>query len=317
MGELGNVVCMTFAAPEEENAFFLAHLDTVFPEETPLIIRVDGSRRSCPGIGGQHGQRGPADAGDETHGRAQRLGRDLYRDEVNTSCIGSLRHRIAVEVQGVYFFHDLGRPKAVAVLASAIDRLYRFAPSGTHMTYNVDTLQGGTSVNVITQKASALFEHRSEGVRALRECDKFLKGMLEGFMWPDVRVWLETVREGISTRRPSGRAPPYAVRPSRRRPGSRPPGAAPPRTATSPCRSGFPRCAAAFAEAAARTRCRSGSTLRVCPPGRARPCRSWKGGHSDAKGEMHHLPPSCETRRRSRRFGTSSRRATTTLCPLL
>ena len=73
----------------------------------------------------------------------------------------------------------------------------------------------------------------------------------------------------------------------------------------------------AFAEATARTRCRSGSTLRVCPPGRARPCRSWKGGHSDAKGEMHHLPPSCETRRRSRRFGTSSRRATTTLCPLL
>lgn len=317
MGELGNVVCMTFAAPEEENAFFLAHLDTIFPEKTPLIIRVDGSRRSCPGIGGQHGQRGPADAGDETHGRAQRLGRDLYRDEVNTSCIGSLRHRIAVEVQGVYFFHDLGRPNAVVVLASAIDRLYRFAPSGTHMTYNVDTLQGGTSVNVITQKASALFEYRSEGVRALRECDKFLKGMLEGFMWPDVRVRLETVGEGISTRRPSGRAPPYAVRPSRRRPGSRPPGAAPPRTATSPCRSGFPRCAAAFAEATARTRCRSGSTLRVCPPGRARPCRSWKGGHSDAKGEMHHLPPSCETRRRSRRFGTSSRRATTTLCPLL
>ena len=219
MGELGNVVCMTFAAPEEENAFFLAHLDTIFPEKTPLIIRVDGSRRSCPGIGGQHGQRGPADAGDETHGRAQRLGRDLYRDEVNTSCIGSLRHRIAVEVQGVYFFHDLGRPNAVVVLASAIDRLYRFAPSGTHMTYNVDTLQGGTSVNVITQKASALFEYRSEGVRALRECDKFLKGMLEGFMWPDVRVRLETVGEGISTRRPSGRAPPYAVRPSRRRPG--------------------------------------------------------------------------------------------------
>ena len=240
MGELGNVVCMTFAAPEEENAFFLAHLDTVFPEKTPLIIRVDGSRRSCPGIGGQHGQRGPADAGDETHGRAQRLGRDLYRDEVNTSCIGSLRHRIAVEVQGVYFFHDLGRPNAVAVLASAIDRLYRFAPSGTHMTYNVDTLQGGTSVNVITPKASALFEYRSEGVRALRECDKFLKGMLEGFMWPDVRVRLETVGEGISTRRPSGRAPPYAVRPSRRRPGSRPPGAAPPRTATSPLSIGIP-----------------------------------------------------------------------------
>ena len=240
VGELGNVVCMTFAAPEEENAFFLAHLDTVFPEKTPLIIRVDGSRRSCPGIGGQHGQRGPADAGDETHGRAQRLGRDLYRDEVNTSCIGSLRHRIAVEVQGVYFFHDLGRPNAVAVLASAIDRLYRFAPSGTHMTYNVDTLQGGTSVNVITPKASALFEYRSEGVRALRECDKFLKGMLEGFMWPDVRVRLETVGEGISTRRPSGRAPPYAVRPSRRRPGSRPPGAAPPRTATSPLSIGIP-----------------------------------------------------------------------------
>ena len=42
------------------------------------------------------------------------------------------------------------------------------------MTYNVDTVQGGTSVNVITQQASALFEYRSEGARALRECDKFL-----------------------------------------------------------------------------------------------------------------------------------------------
>ena len=49
--EAGNVVCTAFAAPEGENALFMAHLDTVFPEETPLIIRVDGSRWSCPGIG--------------------------------------------------------------------------------------------------------------------------------------------------------------------------------------------------------------------------------------------------------------------------
>ena len=47
-------------------------------------------------------------------------------------------------------------------------------PSGTHMTYNVDTIQGSTSVHGITQQASALFEYRSEDARALRECDKFL-----------------------------------------------------------------------------------------------------------------------------------------------
>ena len=228
--EAGNVVCTAFAAPEGENALFMAHLDTVFPEETPLIIRVDGSRWSCPGIGddtvnavllmlamkymaerGGQGAIFALNTCEEGLGNlagcrrlmadfAPRLREvvsfDLYRDEVYTGCIGSLRYRISVEVQGGHSFHDFGRPNAVAVLASAIDRLYRFAPPpGTHTTYNVGTLQGGTSVNVIAQQASALFEYRSEDARALRACDKFLEGTLEGFMRPDVRVRLETVGE--------------------------------------------------------------------------------------------------------------------------
>ena len=228
--EAGNVVCTGFAAPGGENALFLAHLDTVFPEETPLIIRVDGDRWSCPGIGDDTvnavllmltmkymAQRGGTGAifalntceeglgnlagcrrlmADFSGRLREVLSFDLYRDEVYTGCIGSLRYRLSVRVQGGHSFHDFGRPNAVAVLASAIDQLYRFAPPpGTHTTYNVGTIQGGTSVNVIAQEASALFEYRSEDADALRQCDRFLEHTLSGFMKPGVQVQLETVGE--------------------------------------------------------------------------------------------------------------------------
>ena len=228
--EAGNVVCTAFAAPGKENALFIAHLDTVFPEETPLIIRVDGDRWSCPGIGddtvnaallmllmkymAERGGEGAifalntceeglgnlagcrrlmADFGPRLR---EVLSFDLYRDEVYTGCIGSLRYKISVQVQGGHSFHDFGRPNAVAVLSEAISRLYGFAPPpGTHTTFNVGTIQGGTSVNVIAQEASALFEYRSEDAHALRQCDAFLEQTLHGFVRPDVRLRLETVGE--------------------------------------------------------------------------------------------------------------------------
>lgn len=228
----GNAVCEDWIK-DADNVLVMAHLDTVFDENTDLTLRMEEKKWYCPGIGddtinavavmmlvkilaGQRGQpqRGVLfvlNTGEEGLGNLKgcrelmrayvgRIGEvisfDLYRDEVYTSCIGSRRYRLSASCEGGHSFHDFGKPNAIAVLAGVIGELYRYQPQpGTDTTYNVGTMQGGSSVNVIARDAQCLWEFRSRDGNALAATDAYLRETLKRHQVQGVRLELNVVGE--------------------------------------------------------------------------------------------------------------------------
>ena len=187
----------------------MAHMDVVFPDTTPLPLKVEDGRIFCPGIGGRHRQPGGAAAGSQVcagpraaAGGRQRLclwwptageeglgnlkgsrqicksyaGRitefcsfDGYFEGLCTDAVGSERYRVEILTEGGHSFGSFGNRNAIAYLASMIGELYQLKPpvTKTRTTYNVGTIQGGTSVNTIAQQAEMLYEYRSDSARDL------------------------------------------------------------------------------------------------------------------------------------------------------
>ena len=230
--EAGSVVCADWAR-DAGNVLVMAHLDTVFDENTDLTLRAEGSVWHCPGIGDDtvnavavlmltkylletHAQprRGvilALNTGEEGLGNlkgCRQLMRDwagrvdevvsfdLYRDEVYTDCIGSRRYRISASCEGGHSFHDFGKPNAIAVLSGILTELYAYVPApGTDTTYNVGTIQGGSSVNVIARDAQCLWEFRSRDGGALAAADVHLQEVLERHRTEGVTLRCEVVGE--------------------------------------------------------------------------------------------------------------------------
>lgn len=179
-----------------------AHTDTVFPADTPLeYVEEDGVVR-CPGSGDDTGclavmlytakyflETGFKPAGgilfvcnscEEGLGNlkgirkiysdygdriARQISLDADYNEIFTGCVGSARFEVTVTTAGGHSFGDFGKKNAVAEAAKIISRIYETdvpKKPGAKTTYNVGTITGGTSVNVIAQKASFLCEYRSD-----------------------------------------------------------------------------------------------------------------------------------------------------------
>lgn len=228
----GSVVCADWAR-ERNNVLVMAHLDTVFDSGTDLTLRKDGGIWRCPGIGddtvnvvavlllikamlekGARPERGvlfALNTGEEGLGNlkgcrqlmrdwAGRVGEvvsfDLYRDEVYTDCIGSKRYRISASCEGGHSFHDFGRPNAIAALCGILTELYEYRPEpGTDTTYNVGTMRGGSSVNVIARDAQCLWEFRSRDGGALAAADAHLQAVLDRRRREGVTLRCEVVGE--------------------------------------------------------------------------------------------------------------------------
>jgi len=95
-----------------------------------------------------------------------------------TSAVGSVRYQVTVNTKGGHSFKDFGSPNAIILLAEIINEINKIEipkKENTITTYNIGTINGGTSVNTIAQEASMLCEYRSND----REC---LKIMNEKFL---------------------------------------------------------------------------------------------------------------------------------------
>ncbi len=199
---------------------FMAHSDVVFPDTTPLPLKIEDGRICCPGVGddtanvvalltaagyiAEH-QLAPRDcgllliinAGEEGLGNlkgSRRIMEDFGHrvkefitfdgnaDSVITKAVGSKRYRITARTQGGHSYSCFGRPNAIAQLASLIHRLYQIeVPPIGKTTYNVGTISGGTSVNTIAQSAEMLFEFRSDEAAGLSDMeDQFRKALSTG-----------------------------------------------------------------------------------------------------------------------------------------
>ena len=213
--EAKNVIYKLEGEKCDEAVVFMAHTDTVFPFETPLIWREDEENYYCPGVGDDTCSlvillavvkyvvtRGlkpkktilfVANACEEGLGNLKGS-KQIVKDfggilnefftfdgkfqAVNCKCVGSHRYKITCKSEGGHSFGAFGHTNAIAELSKLVCDLYTVEvpkKEGTKTTYNVGTISGGTSVNTIAQFAEMLYEYRSDD----RECLAIMKKTLE------------------------------------------------------------------------------------------------------------------------------------------
>jgi tripeptide aminopeptidase len=85
-----------------------------------------------------------------------------------THALGSKRYLVTITGPGGHSWTDAARPNPVVVLSRAIARLGDLALSTKpRTTLNVGTMEGGTSVNAIPERAAARFDARSTDAEQL------------------------------------------------------------------------------------------------------------------------------------------------------
>ena len=234
--EAKNVVCRMKGKDTESVTVIMAHMDVVFPDETMLPLREENGCLYAPGIGDDTAnlvnlmmaakyvlEQGlcpettllvVANSCEEGLGNLKGS-RQIYKDygsrirewisfdgvlgECVNRAVGSYRYRVSVNVRGGHSYSDFGRENAIAVLAEIIHDLYQIEPPfGEKTTYNVGTIEGGTTVNSIAQSASMLYEFRSASQECLKEMEERFRAV--------IRKWQEDGnREAVCRKRASGK----------------------------------------------------------------------------------------------------------------
>ena len=213
-----NVIYKIDGEISDEAVVFMAHTDTVFPKDTPLIWREEDGKLFCPSIGDDTCSLAVmmsviryvtrhallprrtvifvANACEEGLGNLKgskqivsdfgSILKEFYTldgkyQTVVTRCVGSHRYRIRCTSEGGHSYSAFGNTNAIAELAKLISALYEITvpeKSGTKTTYNVGMIEGGTSVNTIAQFAEMLYEYRSDD----RECLDIMKSSFFGVL---------------------------------------------------------------------------------------------------------------------------------------
>ncbi len=208
-----NVICEVDCDNSNGITVFAAHTDTVFPDFEPMLFYEEDGKAFCPGIGDdtasvavllvaakQFKESGSKSKGMlfvcnsceeglgnlkgikklmETYGDriARFIAFDSTLDIMVTKCVGSHRYLVKAETEGGHSFNKFGSENAISDLANIITKIYSIdvpTEDGSKTTYNVGTIEGGTSVNAIAQSATMLCEYRSDSANSLEVMrDKF------------------------------------------------------------------------------------------------------------------------------------------------
>ena len=207
MDEAMNVIVPVGCDGEKPIMAFMAHSDVVFPDTTPLPLHIEDGKLFCPGVGddtanvvallmaakyiterqlipqncgvllvvnsceeGLGNLKGCRKIMEDFGSRAQEFVTfDAGVYFVINDAVGSRRYRIEVHTEGGHSYDCFGNRNAIACLAALIQDLYAVVvPPLGKTTYNVGTINGGTSVNTIAQYAQMLYEFRSDKREALQ-----------------------------------------------------------------------------------------------------------------------------------------------------
>lgn len=227
-----NVIYPVGDTGENDLMVFMAHSDVVFPDTTPLPLRVENGRIYCPGVGDDtanavalltvagHIAREklqPKDCGvllvinsgeeglgnlkgsrkimaDFGHRVKEFVTFDGNASAIVTKAVGSRRYRVTVKTEGGHSYGKFGAPNAIAQLSQLISRLYEVrVPAIGKTTYNVGTVSGGTSVNTIAQSAEMLYEFRSDEREGLSFMQAQFETIVEEFRTSGVQIEVEVV----------------------------------------------------------------------------------------------------------------------------
>ncbi len=182
-----------------------AHLDTVFPAATDCSVRSENGRLIGPGIGDncsglsillyatrllfEAGLPFPGElivatnTGEEGLGNLNgmralcerlqgtldgALALDGSLGHVVGAAVGSLRYRVSVTGPGGHSWSDFGKPSALHIIAKMASALADMeVTEQPRTTFNVGSIQGGTSINSIAEQAELLLDLRSVDPAAL------------------------------------------------------------------------------------------------------------------------------------------------------
>ena len=210
-----NVIFPLNCNESKQITVFAAHTDTVFPDMEPLPYYDDGKKVFCPGAADdtagvvvillaakyyienkilpENGIMFVLNSCEEGLGnlKGTRALFEAYEDRIKTFItldgdldfvvdvsVGSHRYEVVVETEGGHSFEAFGNRNAIAVASNIVAEIYKIEvpkkPS-TRTTYNVGTIEGGTSVNTIAQRAKLLCEYRSDD----KECLELMKNEFE------------------------------------------------------------------------------------------------------------------------------------------
>lgn len=198
---VGNVIAERTGAARKDVVLVVAHLDTVFPADTPVEVKHVDGRLEAPGISddgtGLASLLGLAramneaklktqstvifcaDVGEEGEGNLRGI-RELVNsykgriaaviaidgaatDYVTTLGLGSRRLEISVEGPGGHSWSDFGAPNPITALARGIVEFSRIpVPEEPRTTFNFGMIAGGNSVNSIPTEAEVKVDLRSE-----------------------------------------------------------------------------------------------------------------------------------------------------------
>ncbi len=215
----------------DEIVVFMAHMDVVFPDESPLPLEVKDGKIYCPGICDdtanlttllliakyilennlkpETGLLIVANTGEEGLGNLKGS-RQIMKDYegrikefisfdgtfgyICNDAVGSHRYSVEIKTEGGHSYGSFGNRNAIAFLASMINTLYTIkVPPMGKTTYNVGTIEGGTSVNTIAQNAKMLYEYRSDNMESLAVMEKFFNSVCESYSNMGVEVNVEVL----------------------------------------------------------------------------------------------------------------------------
>ncbi len=154
--------------------FLKDHLQTLLSSSVPLLFAFN----SCEeGLGNLKGCRQIM----ETYqGRiCQAVSFDGGVNGICNHAVGSLRYEISIQTKGGHSYNDFGNDNAIEAMAYLIQKLYQLkVPAHGKNTYNVGTIQGGTSVNTIAQDCKCLVEYRSDKKEYLEQMKEYFSNTL-------------------------------------------------------------------------------------------------------------------------------------------
>ena len=214
----GNVLGERPGRAPRPHLVFSAHLDTVFPEGTPVAASRSGPILSGPGIAddcrglavllgviralhaanlqtagsitfvGTVGEEGLGDLRGVKHlfsaelkGAVDRfVSIDGAGMAITATAVGSLRYRVTFSGSGGHSYGDFGIANPVHTLGRAVARVADLqVPREPRTTFNVGRIGGGTSVNSIASSAWMEVDLRSAAPAALSALDAGLQQALD------------------------------------------------------------------------------------------------------------------------------------------
>lgn len=213
MDEVHNVFGVIKGAGDGPALMLAAHTDTVFPMDTDLMVKQEGTRYTCPGINddtraiaelftiaramlASHIQgngdiifcanvceEGLGDLRGVKHifGKPNALDGFVTIDNLVTAGIiytatGSQRFQVRFHGSGGHSFSDFGIPNPIHAMGRAISRIADLQiPKLPKTTFNVGVIKGGTSVNTISAEAEMLVDIRSDSKEELERLAQEMK----------------------------------------------------------------------------------------------------------------------------------------------